>query len=389
MTPDISPDLNLAIDERMFQPPLALAWLQALRRPELALGWSLADWQRVVRLSRRLRLLARLAEAIDAAGLLSSVPAPARRHLVAEQHLSRSRSAAMRWTIERVATVLADAPYPRVLLKGAAYVAQGLAIARGRLPSDLDILVPKAHLADAQSRLVAAGWSETVLDAHDQRYYHEWSHEVPPMTHPLIPLELDLHHNILPAVGHAPVDADRLIAWLVGSQLSGWQVLDPVDQVLHSAAHLFFDSELLDRVRDLVDLDSLLRHFSAQQNFWRRLTARATELGLAEPLALACHFTTRWLGTPVPLWTISAIGRAGPGALQRAWLLPVLALVLMPSEPDDPPALRRELAATLLLARHHGRRMPLQLLLPHLWRKWRLQRQQVRDDEAVVAPAPQ
>ena len=116
----MTPDLNLAIDERMFQPPSALAWLQALRRPELALGWSLADWQRVVRLSRRLRLLARLAEAIDAAGLLSSVPAPARRHLVAEQHLSRSRSAAMRWTIERVATVLADAPYPRVLLKGAA-----------------------------------------------------------------------------------------------------------------------------------------------------------------------------------------------------------------------------------------------------------------------------
>ena len=70
-------------------------------------------------------------------------------------------------------------------------------------------------------------------------------------------------------------------------------------------------------------------------------------------------------------------------------MLPVLALVLMPAEPDDPPALRRELAATLLLARHHGRRMPLQLLLPHLWRKWRLQRQQVRNDEAVEAPAPQ
>ena len=390
MKRDLPPDmLNDRREAIMFRPPPALAWLQALRRPELVLGWSLTDWLRVVRMARPLRLLARLAEAIDGAGLLASVPAPARRHLVAEQHLARQRGAAMRWTIERVATALADAPYPRVLLKGAAYVGQGLAIARGRLPSDLDILVPKAHLVDAQDRLVAAGWSEKILDDHDQHYYREWSHEVPPMSHPLIALELDLHHNILPPVGHAPVDADRLLARLAPSQLLGWQVLDPVDQVLHSAAHLFFDSELQDRVRDLVDLDSLLRLFSAQPDFWNRLTARSTELGLAEPLALACHFTTCWLGTPLPPPTASAIARAGPGALQRAWLLPVLALVLMPAEPDDPPALRRELAATLLLARHHGRRMPLQLLLPHLWRKWRLQRQQVRDDEAVVAPAPQ
>jgi hypothetical protein len=386
--PELQPDLNPALDEPLFQPPPALAWLQALRRPGLALDWSLADWLRVVRIARPLRLLARLAEAIAGAGLLASVPAPARRHLVAEQHLARQRGAAMRWTIERVATVLADAPYPRVLLKGAAYVAQGLTIARGRLPSDLDILVPLAHLADAQARLVAAGWSEPALDAHDQRYYREWSHEVPPMTHPQIPLELDLHHNILPPVGHAPVDADRLIAGLMPSQLPGWQVLDPVDQVLHSAAHLFFDSELQDRVRDLVDLDSLLRLFSAQPDFWPRLTARSTELGLAEPLALACHFTTRWLGTPLPALTARAIAMAGPGALQRAWLLPVLALVLKPGEPDDPPALRQALAATLLLARYHWRRMPLRLLLPHLWHKWRGQRQQARDDAAAV-PAPQ
>ncbi len=33
--------------------------------PELALDWTLAEWERVVRLARRLRLLARLAEGSD------------------------------------------------------------------------------------------------------------------------------------------------------------------------------------------------------------------------------------------------------------------------------------------------------------------------------------
>ena len=47
-----------------------MAWLQALSHPQLALGWSLAEWERVVRLSRRLRLLGRLAESLEAAQLM-------------------------------------------------------------------------------------------------------------------------------------------------------------------------------------------------------------------------------------------------------------------------------------------------------------------------------
>ena len=146
-----------------------------------------------------------------AAGLMDRVPPQARRHLIAEQRLSRWRTASMVWTMERVATMLGDAPYPRVLLKGAAYIGQGLPIAAGRLPSDLDILVPQAHLPDAQARLIQAGWNAVELDEHDRRYYYEWSHEVPPMTHPLLAMELDLHHNILPPVARTHVDADTLL----------------------------------------------------------------------------------------------------------------------------------------------------------------------------------
>ncbi|MCU0965642.1 MAG: nucleotidyltransferase family protein [Burkholderiaceae bacterium] len=349
-----------------------LAWLQALRRPQLTLQWTLAEWEHVIRLARRLRLLARLAEALKAAALMDRVPPQARRHLVAEQRLSAWRTATMLWTVERVGALLGDAAYPRVLLKGAAYLGQDLPIAAGRLPSDLDILVPRAHLADAQLRLSQAGWQAVVLDEHDQRYYHEWSHEVPPMTHPLFGMELDLHHNILPPVARTHVDAGPLLERLRPSKWPAWQVLDPADQVLHSAVHLFHDSELRDRMRDLADLDGLLRHFGAVPGFMSRLPERALALGLQEPLALACHFCVGWFGTPIPADVLQRIESTGPGRARRAWLLPLLEAVLMPTDPDDLPPLRQEIAAAVLLARHHRQRMPLRLLVPHLWHKVRV-----------------
>lgn len=366
-------------------PPPRLAWLQALREPEMALGWSLAEWERTIRLARRLRLLARLAESLLAAGLMERVPRQVRRHLLAEQRLSRWRTGALLWSLERVAAMLGDAPYPRVLLKGAAYVGQDLPIAAGRLPSDLDILVPKADVQDAQARLIQAGWKTVELDEHDRRYYYEWSHEVPPMTHPLLRMELDLHHNILPPVARVRVDADALLAQLRPSKWPSWQVLDPVDQVLHSAAHLFHDAEARDRLRDLVDLDGLLRHFAMLPGFMRRLPERARALGLEEPLALACHFCVNWFGTPVPADVLESIKFIGPGRSRRAWLLPLLGTALMPTEPDDNPPLRQNLATLLLLARYHRQRMPVRLLVPHLWHKMRAGRDAagVKDTEAA------
>ena len=365
--------------------PHRMAWVQALSQPQLALDWPLPEWERVIRLSRRLRLLGRLAESLEAASLLQQVPAPAARHLVAELQYSRWRTGALLWALERLSAMLGDVPYPLVLLKGAAYIGQGLAFAAGRLPSDIDILVPREHLAHAQGLLLAAGWSEAELDDHDRQYYHEWSHEVPPMQHPLHGLELDLHHNILPPMAHTRVDAQLLLARLQPSRWPRWQVFHAHDQVLHSAAHLFYDSEARDRLRDLVDLDGLLRHFGATAGFWDGLPDRAAELGLSEPLALACHFTTQWLQTPVPEAARRRIESAGPSALRRAWLHRLLSAILMPTEPDDAPPWQQQLAALILLARYHYRRMPLKILLPHLWHKLRAGRRAAAADAAAAA----
>lgn len=332
--------------------------------------WTEADWERVVRLGRRLRLLGRLAESVDAAGLLNNVPAAPRRHLVAEMRLSRWRTGRLLWVVERVGVALRRGGFPTVLLKGGAYLGQGLQISVGRLPSDLDILVPQSSLADAVARLGRQGWVEAAVDEHDRRYYYEWSHEVPPMHHPLHGIELDVHHNILPPISRTRVDADALLAHLRPSNWPGWLVLQPVDQVLHSAAHLFLDSEPRERVRDLVDIDGLMRHFGREDSvFWAALPARAAELGLSEPLALAVRFVQAWMHTPIPDDARRQVEEQGPDAGRRAWLQPLWRAMLEPAEPDELPGWRQTVAAQVILVRYHWHRMPLRVLVPHLTRK--------------------
>ncbi len=354
------------------QTPPRLAWMTAIREPERALGWNLAQWQDVIRQARRLRLAARLAEALDAAGLMHRVPPQPARLLLAEQRASRHRTTVTSWAARRLAATLATAPFPCVLLKGGAYLAQELRIASGRLPSDLDILVPKASVPQAQALLRQAGWEEQELDEHDRVYYYEWSHEVPPMRHEVHPIELDLHHDILPPLARTHVDIELLLARLRPSKWPVWKVLGPTDQVLHSAAHLFQDSEPRERIRDLVDIDGLLRHFGqAESSFWKELPQRAAELGLTEPLSLAAHFCRSWLDTPIPAEVAALITAQGPGPLRRAWLIPLFESVLTPTDPDDLPGWRQRLAVQTVLVRYHLHRLPMRLLVPHLWRKFK------------------
>ena len=346
-------------------------WLRAVIEPQRVQAWSLGEWDVAIRQLRKHRLLARLDCALTRADLHSAVPTPARRHLLAERRLSQARTRAMTWAIAQLPGMLKPLRHPLVLLKGAAYVGQGLQIAEGRLPSDLDILVPKSRLADVRLQLAIAGWREPPLDEHDQRYYLEWSHELPPMQHGRHAIELDVHHNILPPRAGRMVDATLLLADLRSSRWPDWQVLSPVDQVLHSAAHLFHDSEPRDRARDLIDLDGLFRHFGQEPAFWSALPARAAVLDLLEPLALACHFTHGWLGTPIPATVQAKLAAEGPGRLKTATLVALLGAVLRPGIIDQPDTLGKRLAATAVLARYHWHRLPLGLLLPHLWRKWR------------------
>jgi len=340
-----------------------------LLQPERAPRLTLADWDIVVRQGRRAALLATLATRLDDRHLLKTVPERPRRHLQAAMAIAHRHAAAVAWEAGEIGRALAFGDVPFVLLKGAAYVAAHLPPAAGRLFSDIDILVEKGRLADAEQALLVHGWVTTHHDPYDQRYYRQWMHELPPLRHVRRQTVLDLHHALLPETARLHPDPAKVWAAAVAVEGgAGLRVLCPADMVLHSATHLFFDGELDHGLRDLVDLDALLRHFGNDPAFWPRLLDRADELGLGRPLHYALRYTTQRLATPVAAAVVRSAARAAPTPLAAPLMDALFSRALAPDHPTCATPLT-PLARFLLYLRAHYLRMPLHLLLPHLLRK--------------------
>ena len=152
--------------------------------------------------------------------------------------------------------------------------------------------------------------------------------------------------------------------------------------------HCFHDGDLALRVREVVDIDGLLRELAVQAGFWDRLLARAAELGLQRPLWYGLHFTRAWLDCPVPGAILAAL--PAPAAPVRRIMDALVALAMLPADLDGPPSPGVRLARAAMLARYHRLRMPAHLLLPHLARKTllRLRASIAAKKEAPDAGAP-
>jgi len=262
--------------------------------PQSAAGLSLRDWDLLIRQARYSMLLARIHHVLTETGQLACVPEPVVRQLESASAVARRHAQVIRWEVLQVQKALFRLGVPVVLLKGAAYAMADLPPAAGRVFVDVDIMVPKPALADAEKALFQKGWMTAHHDEYDQRYYRTWMHELPPMTHVKRQTELDVHHTILPETARLHPDPYKLIMASESlDDLDEMYVLAPADMVLHSATHLFSDGELEHGLRDLVDLDALIRHFGKSKEFLGQLVKRAQEMDLTRPLYYALRFTTR------------------------------------------------------------------------------------------------
>lgn len=341
--------------------------LRALREPESMHGITPAEWDLVLRQARGAGSLARLCAVAQETGILGALPARVRERLETEYAAVAQQHRLIRWEVTRIRRALARTGVPLVLLKGAAYLFADLPAARGRHFSDVDLLVPTDRLFAVEKTLRQHGWESTKLSAYDQRFYRDWSHELPPMVHKDRHIIVDVHHNILPPTGRLRPDPKLLLEAarpLPGSSLS---VLAPTDMVLHSSCHLLQSGELDTSLRDLIDLDVLIRHFGLETNFWEELGTRAVALGVERPLYYGLRFADRLLGTPVPVEAIGAIERAAPLRAVRLAMDVLVTEAIVPGHPIRPR--RMLLARGLLSVRHHWLRMPPLLLVRHVLHK--------------------
>jgi hypothetical protein len=340
-----------------------------LRAPEIVARFSMTDWDTLVRQTRAAGLLARLAHRFRDQGLSAELPAVVRWHFDAAETLADKQRTAVHWELQQIRRALYDVDAPIIALKGAAYVAADLPAAQGRLFNDIDILVPREHLARAESSLMLAGWHATGLSDYDKRYYRRWMHEIPPLQHVQRDTVVDMHHAILPDTARYHPDTDTLRRHAVPVEgLTGVAVLAPEDRVLHSATHLFHDGELPHGLRDLTDIDLLLRDAANDPAFWTRLVARAETLQLGRSLYYALRYVRHFLATPVPTSVDAALVPFAPGRVTLALMDRILPRALAPDHASCADAFT-PLARLGAYVRAHWLRMPAHLLIPHLLHK--------------------
>ncbi len=254
----------------------------------------------LLQLLRHVRLHGRFAADLKKAGAFETLPPVARQQLESIFHYGAARERQALWELNRIAWATADRPdFDLVLMKGCAYVCLNLPIADGRIFADVDLLAPEKQLPEIEGLLNRRGWKTRELSPHDDNYYRVWSHELPPIVHVERNLEIDVHHNILPRTARLKPSAAKLLEDTKPTGHFRYKVLGDEDLVLHAMVHLMVDSDLGLKLRDLVDIDGMCRHFSgADPEFWERLDRRADELGLGRPLYYSMRYMSRLLDTP-------------------------------------------------------------------------------------------
>lgn len=343
--------------------PRRVTLIEVVRKPERLKALQDRDWEHILEQAERARLLGRLVADIDRHQAARHASRWLTDRLASARALSRESERAVAWEVGRLSRAFIELPCRWVLLKGAAYVAAGLPPAAGRRVADIDVLVPHEHLDRAEAALKEQGWGFPELSDYDTKYYRDWMHELPPMVHDVRGSIIDLHHTILPRTARLHVDAGVLLERAVAA--GSTHVLCPTHMVLHGAVHLFHDGEIAGAVRDLVDLDGLLRLFpTVEPDFFDRLAADAMELGLQRPLFYALRYANRLLGTPVPPTAWVALAPARPSAAMLGLMDGLVERTL--EESRGPVA---HLSAFGLYVRSHWLRMPPLLLARHLAHK--------------------
>lgn len=338
--------------------------VKVLCTPSQASVLSDAQWSELVAVARTTNLIGPLAAKLADAAV--SAPPRAERHLEGARQLATRQRLSVRWEAHGLQATLGGLGVPVMLLKGAAYVMSPDELGAGRMFGDIDVLVPRVALGDVERALMLDGWVSAKTDAYDQRYYRQWMHELPPMMHIRRGTVIDVHHTILPLTARNVPDPARIVARAAPVPgLPALCVPAAEDLLIHSVTHLVHEGELGNGLRDLHDIDSLLRKFGRATGFWDRLVAHAAGNDLAGPLALGLRLARNVFDSPVNADALLALTAAAGATWRRPWLPAVYVHALRPQSASETDSWA-ELARLLIYVRAHALRMPAHLLLRHL-----------------------
>lgn len=337
--------------------------IRVLKNPNLMENLSVVEWNKLLREAKISNLAGRLSADAEHIGFKEKLPLKVQNIFKSYDYSSRSSQRMIRWEMNRVKRALVGEDYKVILLKGAAYIAKELKCTRGRVSVDLDILVKKNKIDFAEDKFLRHGWEHHVENDYDQKFYREYSHELPPLIHPDRQISIDVHHSILPVTSRVYPDMAKLVDAAVPS-VDGFYTFSNVDIVLHSVVHLWQDGEVRSSLRNLLEQHDMFEEFGKDQKFWDALVPRAVELGFTRALYYALRYCKMIMGTNIPARVMKDIGQYSPNGLIRVlmdWMVPGVISPTLGSK-----GLSRWLSMNGLYIRSHWLRMPPLMLAKHL-----------------------
>ena len=347
---------------------MALTINELLRDIKLVKSLTANNWTQVISQAREQKVLGRLHYFIEESELLEALPEYVKPHLWAASQLYKQHAINIEQEVTIISNALRKKGITTTLLKGAAYSLNGNKCSFGRTYSDIDLLVEKKQIPQAEIAMMVEGWFHKKETDYDKMYYRKWMHEIEPMIHNKRFTVIDLHHNLMPPTNVHFVDIEHFDT--VKLEMDNVAVLSDVAMLMHSNIHLFTESELQHPLRDITDISLLLEEILDKYSLSELVTI-TTKMGTSYYLKLGIYFAFPYCNykTQQKLLHYFSTVIASSSLFERFIIFPAYGTIF--SAPTiKPKSFLHKMAIFVIYVRGHYIRMPLNLLIPHLCRKF-------------------
>lgn len=336
--------------------------VEVLHEPERVENWSNAEWQDAILVFRFSRLLASMKYRLEEKDQFESLPDNVRFHLESAAVLAERQVQQVLFEVSELQSLFSATPEIRpVLLKGAAYIANGTRNSKGRICSDIDLLVERKFLNQSESLLMKSLWRHNDISDYDEKYYREFAHEIPPLIHLERATVLDLHHNIYMSISNRAPKIEVFLNHLQKSP-AGLYTLTAPAAFIHSVIHLYLNEDIKFGLRDVYDQWKLCEEFSSEQ-FWQDCINISRDCGFLFELMLSIGVIKSFFNLRLPEF-VETIYTSESKALRFKFWWVIYQHAFTP-EHFLVNTKRATAARMLVVFRGHWAKMPLSILIKH------------------------
>lgn len=270
-----------------------------------------SDWTTLLSECRKHGLLAKGWFVLADKQLDLVVPFAVSRQFASGAKYAAKQQQTLFYELKQLESMLQRLNGPCLLLKGAAYRSLGLRVSRGRLFSDIDLLVAEDNFNEFKNALFFQGFYESEIAEYDRQYYLRWSHQNPPLQHFERDTVIDLHHHIFPVSSAEQLNIAPIFEKAQSINGSSFKVPCLEHLFIHAAVHLFWQEESHRSVKDIIDLNQLVDDFAVPDRLLS-LSAEARTIGASDAVSNVMYVLVQVFGSEVASQYLALTGAAAP-----------------------------------------------------------------------------